>query len=161
MPDILGTPATTKFLKQESHKLSHEFVAAGTIRKGALVKLSSTGTISELGSTDNEQLCIGYAMMAGVATDKITVVVRGYAIIEGSANANSQIAGPVSQGAYDSTNARFKFAAVAEASEGFIAATSGGAVTTAMGTQMPKTHTGWALDAGATALDKIWVLLKN
>lgn len=68
----------------ESHKLHLSFdVAAGqTIKKGSPVKLNATGqVVNMIGDGTDNHLRIGYSIQNGIAGDRLTVGVRGFAVV--------------------------------------------------------------------------------
>jgi hypothetical protein len=85
MPDMLGTVTPVSiFHKSESHKLSHEFVASATIKKGSLVKIvAATGKVAAAAAGDASDIIIGYSLHDAAADELITVVTKGFAIVSG------------------------------------------------------------------------------
>lgn len=87
----------------ESHKLHLSFdVAVGeTIKKGAPVKLNATGQVVNMigDGTDTHQR-IGYSIQNGIAGDRLTVGVRGYAVVWARAK-TALTPGPVFMAGYD------------------------------------------------------------
>jgi len=106
MPNTLGTPTTSKFhIDPEAHKLSISFVVetGQTVNKGDAVVLTATGTVQSAALDDERTLVIGYSMHDGLADEEVTVVMRGYTVVNAEAAADSLDAGIVKLGAYNGT----------------------------------------------------------
>ena len=161
MPSSLGNETKTIIVAgPEAHKLMQEFVAGGTIKKGQLVKLDpDTGEVLAHAAGNAENLCIGVSIHSAVATERVTVVVRGYIITLAEATGATQKAGPVKSGTYDATNELARYTA-APAVAYFVAATSGGAVTTSLSVPDPA-MVGWQLMPSTDVDEEIRVLLKD
>ena len=104
MPNTLGTSTLSKFhIDPEAHKLSMTFeVEAGQeVNKGDAVKLASNGNVQAADLDDERTLVIGYAMHDGVAGDDVTVVMRGYTVVNAESTA-ALVAGIVKLGNFNS-----------------------------------------------------------
>lgn len=157
----LGDNTTTIFFKGfVGSNLFEEFTTSAAIKAGQLVKLTSAGLAAPISAGDNQALTIGVAFADAASGANVTVAMRGYGTIiaEGSASMN---AGPVKFASFTTETGLNRFAAATETSPGWMAATSGGAVTTAIPVQMDKSFIGWALDASVTAGDQIRVVICN
>ena len=157
----LGDNTTTIFFKGfVGSNLFEEFTTSAEIKAGQLVKLTNAGLAAPISANDNQALTIGVAFADAASGANVTVAMRGYGTIiaEGSASMN---AGPVKFASFTAGTGLNRFVAAVEASAGFVAATSGGAVTTALPTQMDKAFIGWALDASTNAGDQIRVVIAN
>lgn len=141
MPNSLGTLTKTIFLKgAENHKLHHEFEvdSASDLKKGQMVKLSSTGTIVALAAADTQDLFIGVCIHDAKKGELCTVVTRGYAILRAQSS-GALTPGPVEAGTFDGTNLVNEF----DASSG------------------ETKSIGWALDVATGADEEIRVLIKD
>lgn len=98
----VGEPSKTLFLKQENHKLHHEFevAAANTIKRGNLITLNTDGEAVLAADGAKATAVIGYSIHDANAGELITVVMKAHTIIFAKPNGILN-AGPV---AYDGTN---------------------------------------------------------
>lgn len=113
MPGSLGI--STKALWKvgpEAHKLHLEFDAGAAIKAGQPLKLQTDGEVEPAAAGDTADLIIGYALTDAASTERVTVVVRGIAVVLGVAGADSQTPGPVQLGTYLADPGRLKFVAV-------------------------------------------------
>lgn len=161
MPGTIGDTTKTLFLVgPEAHKLHLEFEVntGATIEKGQLVILATNGKIAPAGTAAAEHTVIGVALHSGTAGELVTVATRGYSVI--FAEAKSALnAGPVETYTGAGTNYPQRVNAAASTTY-YVAATSGGAVTTAF-TPNPVDMIGWSLDVAGDAGDVVRVLLKD
>jgi len=73
------------------------------IKKGQLVKLTTTGTVEPLAAGDKPQLALGIAVNEGHGGDLITVMMAAYAIIYAEAYAATHVPGIVRLAAFNAT----------------------------------------------------------
>jgi hypothetical protein len=120
MPSTIGekTPNAIFLNDPEAHKLHLEFeVATGqSVQFGGPVVLNTNGTIQNAPAGVARNLNLGYAIQSGAAGERVTVAVRGYAVVRGIAAADGQTAGSVEAGAVSTDPARRTYAAVTGAS---------------------------------------------
>lgn len=142
MLNTLGSITKTTILKSEAHKLHHEFlVATGSeVFFGQPVKLNTAGEVVPIGAADNEDVCIGYAIMEAEADTRVTISLRGYAIIFGESVAALD-AGPVKWASHAT--------AAASRYNEYVASVAVG------------TTIGWNLDQTAGADEIVRILIKN
>jgi len=73
------------------------------IKKGQLVKLTTSGTVEPLAAGDKPQLALGFAVNEGHGGDLITVMMAAFAIVYCEAYAASHVPGPVRLAAFNAT----------------------------------------------------------
>ncbi len=124
MPATLGSATISRFLVDpEAHKLSLEFdvETAQVVHKGDAVVLSADGKVQAAASGDPLYKVIGYSLHDGDATvagkTRVTVVMRGFAVVYAEAAAASLDAGAVKLGAWNTGNLRREFAAITGADD--------------------------------------------
>lgn len=120
MPTTFGEVTSAVFLNDpEAHKLHLEFVVktAQVVNKGDAVILNTDGTVQAAGTAALGQDVIGVAVMKAAADERVTIAMKGYAVVKAVAAANAQVAGPVELGAYNTGLERRAYAAVAGASD--------------------------------------------
>ena len=141
MPATLGSTTKNIFLNQESHKLSLEFTvkAGSAVKAGMVVELHTDGTVQPVTTATAATTGIGVALTNRDAGEKVTVVTRGYMVVEAWAK-TAMDAGPVIWDSYDGTNEVNLY--------------DDTSVTAA-------NISGWALNAATSANDAILVLIKN
>lgn len=83
-----GEETKTLFLKQETHKLAHEFevAAANTITKGSLVSLDATGKVTLAIDGAKAVNVIGYSIHDAAAGELCTVIMKAHTIVFASPN---------------------------------------------------------------------------
>jgi len=134
MPATLGSKTLSRFAYDpEVHKLALEFdVAAGqAVHAGDAVVMNNDGTIQAAASADPAWKIIGYSLHDSGTADtdhqgRATIVMKGFAVVNGGAAAGPQIAGPVQLDAWDATNLRRNYAAITGASDAAKMATLAG-----------------------------------
>jgi hypothetical protein len=159
--NTLGGTTTTIFFKGFSGKnLFEEFKAAAAIKAGQFVKITTDGEVTPISAGDNALLIVGVAFADAAEDAQVTVAMRGYGtlIAEGSAGMTP---GPVKFASFTAGTGLNRFAQATETSAGWMAATSGGAVTTAIPTAMDKAMIGWSLLGAAANGDQIRVVVRN
>lgn len=135
----MGGVSETLFLKQENHKLHHEFEVAAdqTIGRGNLVTLNALGEVVLAADGALARNVIGYSIHDGAAGEMVTVVMKAHTIVFAKPNLALD-AGAV---AYDGTNDednRYNSFDAATAAEDVV---------------------GWAIDQSTGADEKIRVAL--
>jgi predicted RecA/RadA family phage recombinase len=98
----LGSNTKNTFLAVENGKIALEFEAAADVKKGQPVKLTAAGKVTPWASADTKTFLLGVAHKDAATGELVTVVTRGYALI----NALSAAAinpGPVTYSSYDSS----------------------------------------------------------
>jgi len=105
MPSTIGTPTNTRrFLNDpEAHKLHLEFQAASAVNFGDAVKLDANGKIVAAVAAEPAANIIGYTIQKGATDDRVTVAMKGYAVIDAVASATIASGGPVQMGAYNTS----------------------------------------------------------
>ena len=147
MPTTFGEKTLNIVYKKEAQKLHEAFqVASGeTIHEGELVKLNTNGEIVPA-ATGNQLEVIGFCIThkkefnAPVSVvEELSVAMRGYATVKGSAKEDGLTPGPVMYAGWDAANNRpmFSFNSVDETN-----------------------IIGWALEAG-DMYDEIRVVIKD
>lgn len=144
----LGKGTKTTFLENEPEKISIEFeVATGqTVYPGMPVKLTTAGKITPWAAADGKAKIVGYCYQGGTQTQLVTVFTVGFILIYALSNADTQDAGLAVYKGYDSAttliNDNYGYNKYGAAS-----------------VDLSDEHA-YALDAAATALTLIRVLLK-
>lgn len=118
MPYLFGETTQTIILKQESHKLFHEFeVNVGqTVYKGQPVVIAGDGLVQAAGTASTTQQIIGISMHDGVAGELVTVMMKAWAILFMECETSGLVAGPVRIGTSDVYNETTGYVRIDDAS---------------------------------------------
>jgi len=111
MPTTLGSVTTSKFEKSpEAHKLHNEFVVktGQAAYEADPVIFATDGDVQSAGAGASAETVIGIAMMDVAADERVTISMKGYALVNALAGAALN-AGPVELGAYDATTGKRKY----------------------------------------------------
>lgn len=121
MPTTLGSTTVSRFEHSpEAHKLHIDFeVATGqTVHMADPVLLATNGDIQAAAAGASAETLIGVAMTDGVATERVTVSMKGYCEVHGENGfAGALNAGPVELGAWNATTGVREFIAASTAAK--------------------------------------------
>jgi hypothetical protein len=118
MPTTFGDKTRAIVYKKEAYKLHESFpVATGvTLHEGEMVELNSAGELIVAVVATAGLRSIGHCIAPKLpntelvsVVEQLTVAMRGYSTLLGSAGENGLVPGPVKAAAYDTTNNRPTF----------------------------------------------------